>query len=227
MAHARRGAAGRALRAAVGAHAASTGATPAVRVVACASPEFIASLDPHLGLDTFRPPASQHEALVGIAGEDRGCVTVAIQPDERRLVGYVAFHAPSEVETWGDDASGAIVELGAVEVADVMRGQRLAERMLTASFADGRFDDTVVFATLYRWHYDLGRTGLGALGYRRMLERLYGTVGLVPASTTDPEIAHDPANRLVARVGPHAPPAVVAEFDRLRNRLWGTTTRRT
>lgn len=139
----------------------------------------------------------------------------------------MAFHAPSEVETWGDDPSGAIVELGAVEVADAMRGQHLAERLLKASFETGRFDDTVVFATLYRWHYDLGRTGLGALGYRRMLERLYGTVGLIPTSTTDPEIAHDPANRLLARVGPSAPAAVVAEFDRLRNRLWGTTTRRT
>ncbi len=193
---------------------------PAVTVAPCAPPELLEALAPHPGLDAFRRPAAQHAALVAIAGEDRGCVTAAYDPATRQLVGYVAFHAPSEVETWGDDRSGALVELGAVEVADAYRGQRLAERMLEASFAGGRFDDTVVFATLYRWHYDLPRTGLGELGYRRMLERLYGTVGLVPVETTDPEIAHDPANRLVARVGPRAPARVVDEFERLRTRRW-------
>lgn len=147
-------------------------------------------------------------------------MTAAVGPASCLLVGYVAFHAPSEVETWGDDRSGALVELGAVEVADAYRGQKLAERLLAASFEGGRFDDTVVFATLYRWHYDLARTGLGELGYRRMLERLYSTVGLEPVDTTDPEIAHDPANRLVARVGPAAPRSVVSEFDRLRTRRW-------
>lgn len=173
-------------------------------------------MDP--GLDAFRRPEAQQAALVSIAADPRGCVTVAAH--DGRLVGYVAFHAPSEVETWGDDATGALIELGAVEVSGDHRGQRLAERLLASSFEGGRFDDTVVFATLYRWHYDLARTGLGELGYRRMLERLYGTVGLVPTRTTDPEIAHDPANRLLARIGPAAEPPVVAEFDRLRTRRW-------
>ena len=193
---------------------------PAALIAPCAEPGFLAGLKPHPGLDAFRRPEAQHAALVDIAGEERGCVTAAYDPATNELVGYVAFHAPSEVETWGDDRTGALVELGAVEVADAYRGQRLAERLLAASCEGGRFDDTVVFATLYRWHYDLPRTGLGELGYRRMLERLYGTVGLVPVATTDPEIAHDPANRLVARVGPRAPEAVVREFDRLRTRRW-------
>lgn len=193
---------------------------PQVTEVACAPPGLLAGLSPHPGLDAFRRPSAQHAALVAMAGEERGCVTAAFDPETRQLVGYVAFHAPSEVETWGEDRSGALVELGAVEVAHAYRGQRLAERMLAASFAEGRFDDTVVFATLYRWHYDMERTGLGELGYRRMLERLYRTVGLTPVETTDPEIAHDPANRLLARIGERAPRQVVDEFDRLRLRRW-------
>lgn len=191
-----------------------------VTVVPCADAQRLSRAGVHPELDAFRRPDAQRAALIEIAGEDRGCVTAALDDGPSTLVGYVAFHAPSEVETWGDDRSGALVELGAVEVAGSYRGQRLAERLLEASFAGGRFDDTVVFATLYRWHYDLPRTGLGELGYRRMLERLYGTVGLVPVDTTDPEIAHDAANRLVARVGPAAPEHVVAEFDRLRTRRW-------
>lgn len=212
-------------------------------------PERLALLTPHPGLDTFRQPAAQLAALVAIASEPLGCVATATlpaaepestadgmveaagaQPDAdlapsgphaaEQLVGYAAFHRPSAVESWGEDRTGAILELGAVEVAPGMRGLHLAERLLQASFADGRFDDTVVFATLYRWHYDLDRTGLGELGYRRMLERLYATVGLLPVATTDAEVMSDHANRLVARVGRAAPPAVVAEFERLRLRRW-------
>src|SRR5690606_9351107 len=144
------------------------------------------------------------------------CVAAAVDAAGRRLIGYAAFHRPSAIEPWGVDRSGSLIELGAVEVASGFRGLRLAERLLSAAFDGGRFDDTVVFATLYRWHYDLQRTGLGELGYRRMLERLYGSAGFVPLTTTDPEIGSHDANRLMARVGPRAAPAVIAEFDRLR-----------
>lgn len=176
--------------------------------------------EPHPGLDTFRQPHAQLESLVAIAEEPFGCVASARLVGENQLVGYAAFHRPSGIETWGEDRSGRLIELGAIEVAPGMRGLRLAERLLAAAFADGRFDDTVVFATLYRWHYDLDRTGLGGLGYRRMLERLYATVGLLPLPTNDVEIASDHANRLVARIGPQAPPEVVSEFQRLRLQRW-------
>lgn len=187
---------------------------------AATTAERLRTLTPHPGLDTFRPPAAQLEALALIADEPSGLVATAVDEATSELVGYAAFHQPTGIETWGEDASGRLIELGAVEVAPGMRGLKLAERLLHAAFADGRFDDTVVFATLYRWHYDLERTGLGELGYRRMLERLYSTVGLVPMTTTDVEIAADHANRLVARIGPNAPQEVVAEFQRLRMRRW-------
>lgn len=190
-------------------------------VIAAPTPaDRLRTLTAHAGLDTFRAPAAQLESLVQIAEEPLGCVASAIFAVDDVLVGYAAFHRPTGIETWGEDASNRLIELGAVEVAPGMRGLRLAERLLAAAFADGRFDDTVVFATLYRWHYDLERTKLGELGYRRMLERLYATVGLVPMTTNDAEITSDHANRLVARIGPDTPPAVVAEFQRLRLRRW-------
>ena len=207
----------------------------------CMTAATLEGLTPHAQLDRFRPPAQQAKALVDIARDPRGCVTAAVltqpgthdpapprarepehepehEPGRDRLVGYAAFHPPSDVESWGDDRSGRLVELGAVEVAPELRGQRLAERMLDASFAGGRFDDTVVFATLYVWHYDLARTGLGDLAYRRMLERLYRSAGLVPYPTGDLEVRSSAANALMARIGPDAPEEVVAEFHRLRKR---------
>lgn len=196
----------------------SAGQEPA-RIVVAATPDLLVGLTPHPQLDRFRDPAGQLEALVSIAGDPPGSVTALVRGDE--LLGYVAFHPPTEIESWGFDRTGQILELGAIEVAPTERGQRWAERLLAASFEGGRFDHTVVFATLYSWHYDLARSGLGDLAYRRMLERLYGSAGLELFATTDEEIRSSPANALMARVGPNAPTEVVAEFHRLRGLLPG------
>jgi len=173
----------------------------------------------HDALDVFRPPDLQRLALIDIASDPHGLVVVA--EDQTRTVGYVTFHPPSEIEAWGDDRSGRLIELGAIEVAPAVRGEHLAERMLDKAFAGGRFDGTVVFATLYAWHYDLDRSGLGPFAYKRRLERLYGKVGLEPMPTSDPEVRADPANGLVARIGPGAPESVVREFHRLRTKPRG------
>lgn len=165
-------------------------------------------------LDVFRSPAQQRAALAAIAAEARGRVLVAEQ--EGCTVGYLTFHPPDPVERWGGDRSGRLVELGAIEVAPALRGTQLGDRLLQAGFADGAYDDTVVFAALYAWHYDLERSGLGPLGYRRLLERLYRGVGLERVATTDPEIGAEPANALLARIGPRTPDAVRDEFERLR-----------
>lgn len=170
----------------------------------------------HPELDVFRAPEAQREAVADIAADPDGCAFVAEQGG--RTVGYVTFHPPGDLETWGDDRSGRLVELGAIEVAPSLRGERLGERLLEAAFADGRFDGTVVFATLYVWHYDLARTGLGPFAYRRLLEKLYRKAGLVAKPTSDPEIRSDGANALVVRIGPEAPDDVVREFDRIRVR---------
>ncbi len=186
------------------------------RLIACASAAQLGSLRPHPGLDMFRPPEKQHQALIGIARDAGACVSVADAAGG--LVAYAAFHPPSDIESWGEDRTGRILELGAVEVAPPYRGRRLAERLLEASFAGGRFDATVVIATMYVWHYDLKRTGLEDFAYRRLLERLYGSVGLAPFPTADAEIRSNAANLLMARIGPDADPSVVEEFHRLRTR---------
>lgn len=184
------------------------------RIEVCAEPGQLLRLKAHPQLDLFRPPDQQLVALANIAGDALGCVTVL--RDDEQLLGYASFHPPTEVESWGDDRSGQLIELGAVEVAPDQRGQRWAERLLLASFEDGRFDHTVVFATLYSWHYDLKRTGLGDVAYRRMLERLYRSAGLTVFATSDEEVRSSAANALMARIGPAAPDNVVAEFHRLR-----------
>ena len=169
-------------------------------------------LDPDL--DVFRPPDAQRDALAAIAAEPGGRVWLAERAGT--TVGYLTFHPPDPVERWGRDRSGRLIELGAIEVAPNLRGERVADRLLTAAFESGAYDDTIVFAALYAWHYDLDRTGLGPLGYRRLLERLYLRAGLTRVATTDPEIRADPAKALLVRIGPDVPDAVRDEFERLR-----------
>lgn len=185
-------------------------------VETCVLPERLVILAPHPDMSMFRPAASQHEALLEMSADPRCCVTIAAAGGV--LQAYVVFHPPSAIESWGDDRTGMLVELGAVEVAPTARGQRLAERMLAASFATGRFDATIVFATMYVWHYDLARTGLSDFAYKRLLQRLYGGAGMTEFATTDPEIRSSPANALMARIGPDCPEDVRAEFERLRKR---------
>ncbi|HKI57288.1 MAG TPA: GNAT family N-acetyltransferase [Trueperaceae bacterium] len=186
------------------------------RIEVCVDGDALALLGVHPGIDMFRASTKQHQALVGIARDPQTCVSVAV--DGGLMVAYAAFHPPSDVESWGEDRTGRIIELGAVEVAPPYRGQRLAERLLAASFEDGRFEGTVVFATMYVWHYDLKRTGLNDFAYKRLLERLYRSAGFVPFPTADAEVRSSAANQLMARIGAHADPAVVEEFHRLRTR---------
>lgn len=190
-------------------------ANPHVLVKTCVESQRLNSLVMDSTLDMFRKPQDQEKALQGIA-EDGGCITIAV--DNSTIVGYAAFHHPSEVESWGEDATGGLIELGAVEVSERYRGQKIAERLLQETFATGIYDSTIVFATMYFWHYDLKRTGLTDFAYKRLLEKLYRKAGMVPFATSDPEIKSSAANQLMARVGPNTPAEVKAEFDRLRLR---------
>ncbi len=186
-----------------------------VGVLTCSPARAFAALTISSALGAFRPAKQQKLALIDIADDDKCCVSVAT--DDDKLIGYAAFHPPTAVESWGGDRTGELIELGAVEVDPGYRGQHLARRLLNASFAGGRFDHTIVIATMYVWHYDLEQTGLTALQYKRMLESLYQSVGMEMFRTSDPEIRSDPANQLMARVGPNCPSDVRREFDRLRS----------
>lgn len=181
---------------------------------ACADAERLAGLPFSVDLDTFRAPASQQAALAEIAAEDACCVTLVLEAGE--IVGYASFHPPAPPERWSQDRTGRLLELGAIEVIPRLRGQKVAERLLKLSFASGRFDDTIVLALIYVWNFDLRRVPLGALGYRRLLERLYRKAGFERFETDDPEVLASPANALMARTGSQAEAGLKAEFDRLR-----------
>lgn len=172
------------------------------------------------GLDVFRAPAKQEAAVARLARDPAAFVWVVEQGDA--TIGYLTVQPPDPVERWGTLRRGpggdATYEIGAIEVAPRARGAGHGSALLDAAFGGGRFDDAVVLAVLYAWHYDLARRGLGALQVRRALQRFYARVGFETRTTTDPDITEDPANALLVRVGPHAPATLVAAFEALRVR---------
>nr|WP_246351592.1 GNAT family N-acetyltransferase [Deinobacterium chartae] len=152
--------------------------------------------------------------MVGIARLEQGSIVTAVVEEE--IVGYATLHPPDSFERWGETKLPGILELGAVESSPRYRSRHLARRMLERMFEGGRCEENIVVATLYYWHYDLEGSGLSTYAYRKLLERLYGSVGFEVYKTDDPEIAHYPGNALMARVGSRVSPELLAEFERLR-----------
>lgn len=168
-------------------------------------------MDP--GLKSFRPPERQKQALIGIAELPEGRVIIARQGD--LLVGYVAFHPPEPFERWGNPRTPGVIELGAVEVGPQWRGSGLAKRLIQLAFDDGYFEDYIVLATEYYWHWDLKGTGLDPWQYRHIMEKVMGSAGLLPRLTDDPDIASHPANMLVVRVGSRVGSELREAFERM------------
>lgn len=180
------------------------------------SADRLGGLEIHPGLNAFRPPPEQLEALLGIASLPEGRVIGAIA--NGTLVGYVTFHFPDELELWSQAAMHNLIELGAIEVAAEYRGAGIAKRMLDCAFAEGQLDNCIVFTTEYYWHWDMKGTGLDVWSYRSMMEKLMASAGMLWMATDDPEICSHPANCLMVRTGPEVSSDSVEQFDRIRFR---------
>jgi acetoin utilization protein AcuA len=180
------------------------------------SPEVLNGWTLHSKLDAFRRPKEQHQALVEIAGLPEGRIIVAREKDV--IVGYVTFHYPDEMERWSEGGMIDLIELGAIEVADDYRHLGLGKALIAAAFLDGQLDNAIVFTTEYYWHWDLETSGLNVWEYRKMMERLMKSVGMVWFATDDPEICAHPANCLMVTIGKDVPQSSVEQFDRVRFR---------
>ena len=178
-----------------------------------AAPDQIGVLSMDGGLKSFRPPERQKQALMDVAGLPDGRLMIARHGN--LLVGYVAFHPPEPIERWGNPRTPGIMELGAVEVSPPWRGGGLARRLIQSAFEDGWLEDYIVLATEYYWHWDLKGTGLDVWQYRRVMEKVMGSAGLLPQLTDEPDITSHPANMLVVRVGSRVGPELREAFERM------------
>ncbi|HEY8491822.1 MAG TPA: acetoin utilization AcuC family protein [Dehalococcoidia bacterium] len=182
-----------------------------------APPSFVRRLRVDEGMTAFaRRPDLAQALLRRIAGDPDGTVAIAHTP-EGRIVGQVSV-APVDGRWAGLDG---IYEL-ALEVSRNWRGLGLAQRLLAFTLAAPEYEDIILLAMGYSWHWDLEGTGLSAFQYRDMLVRLLRRFGFDSYATDEPEIAADAANVLLARVGSRVPHDLYEEFYQrlLRPAAW-------
>ncbi|GAW91219.1 GNAT family N-acetyltransferase [Calderihabitans maritimus] len=185
-------------------------------VVTYTGPEEIMKYEMEADLNNFRPAERQKEALVEIAGLEKGRVVIARRGN--KIIGYVTFHPPEQFERWGQGNLDCILELGAIEVSPRWRNQGISKGLLEVAFANPELEDYIVIATEYYWHWDLRGSGLSVWQYRDLLQKLFGRVGMKPEGTDDPEIISHPANMLMVRVGSRVRREDLMEFTLLRYR---------
>ncbi len=178
------------------------------------SPETIERYPFHEGLVAFRPPEQQRKAMIEIARLPEGRIIIARTEDT--IVGYVSFLYPDPLERWSEGNMEDLLELGAIEVAPPYRKYGVAKAMLKTAFADPAMENYIVISTEYYWHWDLKGTGLSVWEYRKVMEKVMGSVGMEWFATDDPEITSHPANCLMARIGKNVPLESIEKFDRLR-----------
>lgn len=168
----------------------------------------------HPGLTAFRPPDEQQRAIAEIADLPEGRIIQATTRDH--VAAYVTFLYPDPLERWSEGQQQDLLELGAIEVAPPYRASGLGKKLLATAFADDYMEHYIVISTEYYWHWDLKGTGLSIWEYRKVMEKVMGSVGMEAYATDDPEITAHPANCLMVRIGRHVPPSSVEQFNRLR-----------
>ncbi|MED4753109.1 N-acetyltransferase [Brevibacillus choshinensis] len=166
------------------------------------------------GLKAFRIPEQQHKALIEIADLPEGRIIVAREDD--LVLGYVTFLHPDPLERWSQAKLPDLLELGAIEISHLVRAGGVAKKLLEVSFMDDAMEDYVIITTEYYWHWDLKGTGLDVWQYRKVMEKVMGSVGMTWMATDDPEICSHPANCLMAKIGKRVPPETVEAFDTMR-----------
>ena len=181
----------------------------------CPSPVLqTLGIDDGLGFFWHNRPDLQRNALLRIAAQPQGRVTIAHNA-EQKIIGYVTITPPDADTRWGRDHIDGLLELGGIEVARDWRGLGLSDALLKATFGGGAFDQSIVIATGYRWCWDMESTGLTVREYRDMLNRVFERYGFKFLETDEPNIAWYPDNALVARIGSHVSPQLLARFNGL------------
>jgi acetoin utilization protein AcuA len=168
----------------------------------------------HPGLTAFRPAEDQYKALLSISELPESRIMIAL--DGRQIVAYTILLHPDPLERWSDENMEDLLEIGAIEVARPYRKLGLGQKLLQVAFLDDALEDYIVITTEYYWHWDLQGSGLSVWQYRKVMEKVMGSVGLEWFATDDPEITSHPANCLMARIGKRVPQSSVIQFDRMR-----------
>ncbi|UXS76444.1 GNAT family N-acetyltransferase [Staphylococcus chromogenes] len=166
------------------------------------------------GLNAFREPIEQFEAIQEISTLDEGRIYI-IRVDQH-IIGYVTYLYPDPMERWSNGNLPYLLELGAIEISLPYRSYGLGRELLKLSTRSPELENYIIITTEYYWHWDLKNSGLDVFEYKKLMQRMMANGGLEVFATDDPEITSHPANSLMARIGKNITVDQMRAFDDLR-----------
>ncbi|EGQ2732117.1 GNAT family N-acetyltransferase [Staphylococcus pseudintermedius] len=166
------------------------------------------------GLDAFRIPIEQFEAIQDISTLDEGRIYIIRK--ENHIIGYVTYLYPDPMERWSEGQLPYLLELGAIEISLAYRGLGLGRMLLKVSTRSPELEDYIIITTEYYWHWDLKNSKLDVFEYKKLMQRMMSNGGLEVFATDDPEITSHPANCLMARIGKNITVDQMEAFDDIR-----------
>jgi acetoin utilization deacetylase AcuC-like enzyme/GNAT superfamily N-acetyltransferase len=171
------------------------------------SPAQVEQLRPDEVLRSFLRSPDREQALLKRISERPDSELVLAHTPDGLLIGQVSISA---AEGWWDGI-GDLYEV-AIEVSSNWRKLGLASELLMFALEPEYFEHVILLALGYAWHWDLEETGLGSMGYSKMIRGLFQKVGFEPMHASEPNLHLDPANVFLARIGANAHSGVVALF---------------
>lgn len=171
------------------------------------SPELVKRLRADDGLRAFaRRPEREHQLLL----------TIAQHPDARLMLAYTAKGeivgqvtiAPAD-SWWRDDEP---IYEAAVEVSARWRQHGVARELLTLALEHEEMEQAIIIGLGLSWHWDTEGLGIPASHYRFLIAQLFAPYGFMEYMTTEPNIAMDPANILLVRIGAEVEQEVLNSF---------------
>ncbi|UXR62818.1 GNAT family N-acetyltransferase [Staphylococcus schleiferi] len=178
------------------------------------SKDYLQTMTFDEGLDAFRIPIAQFEAIQDISTLDEGRIYIIRKA--QHIIGYVTYLYPDPMERWSTGNLPYLLELGAIEISLPYRGLGLGNALLKVSTRSPEFEDYIVITTEYYWHWDMKNSGLDVFEYKKLMQAMMSHGGLEVFATDDPEITSHPANCLMARIGKNITVDQMTEFDNIR-----------
>lgn len=165
------------------------------------------------GLHAFaRLPEREHQLLLSLA-KNPDCALTLAHTSAGEIIGQITI-AP--LDEWWEELENAY-EI-AIEVSASWRGLGIARQLLAFALELEALEEMLLCALGLSWHWDLEGLGMSPHQYRLMLTRLFATQGFVEYETTEPDIALEPANILLVRVGKRVDVRSRERFRRLLRR---------
>lgn len=104
----------------------------------------------------------------------------------------------------------------AIEVSSNWRKLGLSKALLKFALEPDYFEDVILFALGFAWHWDLDGADMGGMSYGQMIRKLFESVGFEKMAANEPNLHLDPAKIFLARIGGNVSPGTAAQF---RSRL--------